>query len=163
MQNIRGSDLPETQRHDSLCGNKCIGVWRKGAYMRVVTLSLAIILVDWCCLILKRLRCWFMHVWNLSIYHEDIHGVEVLLCMWFIGKVLTKSVWNNWDGAMKDPSLVTLFVIFLSFVHVTYGTCNITCNKRVIFWIPSGRAWWWQHYPTFSDSNFQLVAWKETT
>ena len=125
----------------SLCGNKWVGVWRTGAYMRVVTLlSLATILVDWCCLILSWLWCWFfhmlstfMHVQNLSIYHEDVHGVEVLLSMWFIGKLFTKLVWNNSDGALNYPSLVTLLKVFWSFVHVKCVTSNIISSRQVSF------------------------------
>ena len=53
-----------------------------------------------------------MHVRNLSIYHENVHGVKVLLSMWFIGKLLTKLVWNNSDGALNYPSLITLLEVF---------------------------------------------------
>ena len=42
-------------------------------------------------------------------------------------------VWNNWDGAMNYPCLVTPLVIFLSFVSVTYGTPNIIFLRGVKF------------------------------
>ena len=44
--------------------------------------------------------------------------------LWFIVIFLTKSVWNNSEGALKYCSLVTVLVIFLSFVHVKCGNSN---------------------------------------
>ena len=63
---------------------------------------------------------------------DMVHFVACMYeSMWFIVIFLTKSAWNNSDGALNYPSLVTPLVIFSSFVHVKCGTSNKISSLEV--------------------------------